>query len=146
MKEEDKKEGLLKRVINIEDKSEKLWKAIEDLGIKQSGSKKIDTKNNVFYDSNHNFFKYTLKKFVKISSIESKFGRLEEIYKELISLIFLDAKSEKSDHRFTALNNASYKKVYESEPKDKKDNDWKKKYDPKSLKTLEYKPVKSKTK
>ena len=87
-----------------------------------------------------------MKKFVKISSIESKFGRLEEIYKELISLIFLDAKSEKIDHRFTALNNASYKKVYESEPKDKKDNDWKKKYDPKSLKTLEYKPVKSKTK
>ena len=54
------------------------------------------------------------------------------------------------------MNNASnlhnnelipeYKKFYESEPKDKKDKDWKKKYDPKSLKTLDYKPVKSKTK
>ena len=156
LKVEDKKEGRLKRVISIEDKSEKLLKAIEDLGIKQSGSKKADTKNNLFYDSNHNLFKYTLKKFVKISSIESKFDRLEEFYKELISLIFLDAKPEKSDHRFTALNNASnlynnelipeYKKVYESEPKDKKDNDWKKKYDPISLKTLAYTPVKSKTK
>ena len=40
LKEEDKKEGLLKRVINIEDKSEKLLKAIENIGIKQSGSNK----------------------------------------------------------------------------------------------------------
>ena len=48
LKVEDKKEGRLKRVISIEDKSEKLLKAIEDLGIKQSGSKKADTKTICF--------------------------------------------------------------------------------------------------
>ena len=70
LKEEDKKEGLLKRVINIEDKSEKLLKAIENLGIKQSGSnKKLTLKTICFMTLITIFFKYTLKKFVKISSI-----------------------------------------------------------------------------
>ena len=105
----------------------------------------------MIYDSNHNFYKYRLGKFVKMSSIEPKFDTLEMFYRELIGLKFLNAKPESFNHKFTVLNNASklyndliikYKNVYEKDPKDDKNNNWKQKYDSKNLKNLDYQPVK----
>ena len=150
--EEDKKEGLLRSVKNIGDKNEKLLKAIEDKNEKQLNAienqerkqfvtKKTETKDNLLYDPNHNFYKYRLSKFPQISSTEPKFDKLEIFYKEFIGLKFLDAKPGKLNHTFTVLNNAStlynkelilkYKKAYEREPKDDKSYDWKKKFNPK---------------
>ena len=97
--------------------------------------------------------KYRFSKFFKISSIESKFDMLEMFYIQFINLKFLDAEPENLN-KFTVLNNASklyddlikeYKKVYENEPKDD-NNNWKQNYDPKSLKSSEYQPVKLETK
>ena len=85
----------MQRVINIEDKSEKQLQAIKYLRIKQLGSKKTKTKNDLSYDSNHNFYKYRLHKSLQISSIESKFDELEMFYRDFISLKFLDASPEK---------------------------------------------------
>ena len=86
-----------------------------------------------------------------MSSIEPKFDTLEMFYRELIGLKFLNTKPESFNHKFTVLNNASklyndliikYKNVYEKDPKDDKNNNWKQKYDSKNLKNLDYQPVK----
>ena len=63
---------------------------------------------------------------------------LEIFYSEFISLKFLEAKKEKTNNKFTVLNNATnfynnelipeYKKVYERESKDGKIYGWKQKY------------------
>ena len=153
--EKDKKEGLLQRVINIEDKSEKQLQAIKDLRIKQLDIKKTKTKNDLSYDSNHNFYKYRLRNFLQISSTESEFDELEMFYRDFISLKFLDASPEKRNYKSTVLNNASNlynnefipdsRKVYESGSKNNKSYGWKQKYDLRNLKALDYQPAKLKT-
>ena len=135
----------MQRVINIEDKSEKQLQAIKDLRIKQLDIKKTKTKNDLSYDSNHNFYKYRLRNFLQISSIESEFDELETFYRDFISLKFLDASPEKRGYKSTGLNNASnlynnelipeYRKVYESGSKNNKSYGWKQKYEPAKLKT-----------
>ena len=61
-------------------------------------------------------------------------------YKDFTDLKDVDIKPEDINHTFTVLNNAlklyddmttEYKKVFEREPKDDKNKDWKQKYDPK---------------
>ena len=109
----------------------------------------------MIYDQNHKFYKYRLSEFVKISSIESKFDTLETLYKELIDLKSLNARTtENMKHKSTVLNNVSelyddlikeYKAVYEREPKYDKYDSWKQKYDFKDLRNLDYQPVKLKT-
>ena len=145
----------MQRVINIEDKSEKQLQAIKDLRIKQLDIKKTKTKNDLSYDSNHNFYKYRLRNFLQISSIESEFDELETFYRDFISLKFLDASPEKRGYKSTVLNNASnlynnelipeYRKVYESGSKNNKSYGWKQKYDLRNLKDLDYQPAKLKT-
>ena len=135
----------MQRVINIEDKSEKQLQAIKDLRIKQLDIKKTKTKNDLSYDSNHNFYKYRLRNFLQTSSIESEFDELETFYRDFISLKFLDASPEKRGYKSTVLNNASnlynnelipeYRKVYESGSKNNKSYGWKQKYQPAKLKT-----------
>ena len=61
----------------------------------------------MIYDQNHNFYKYRLSEFVKISPTESKFDTLEAFYRGFIDLKVLDARPENIDHKFTVLNNAS---------------------------------------
>ena len=149
------KEGLFKKASNFEDKNEELLKETKNQGIKQSDSKKTKNKSDLIYDSNHSFYKYRLKKFSEISSIECKFDMLEVFYKEFTSLKFVDAKLEKRDHEFIVFNNASnlynnkltpeYQKAYEMEPKNNKSVGWKQKYSPKNLKTLDYQPAELKT-
>ena len=145
----------MQRVINIEDKHEKQLQAIKDLRIKQLNIKKTKTKNDLSYDSNHNFYKYRLRNFLQISSIESEFDELETFYRDFISLKFLDASPEKRGYKSTVLNNASnlynnelipeYRKVYESGSKNNKSYGWKQKYDLRNLKDLDYQPAKLKT-
>ena len=145
----------MQRVINIEDKREKQLQAIKDLRIKQLNIKKTKTKNDLSYDSNHNFYKYRLRNFLQISSIESEFDELETFYRDFISLKFLDASPEKRGYKSTVLNNASnlynnelipeYRKVYESGSKNNKSYGWKQKYDLRNLKDLDYQPAKLKT-
>ena len=59
--EEDKKEGLSKRVKNIEHKNKELLKAIKYQRIKQPESKKTETKNDLIYDPNHIFLQIQIE-------------------------------------------------------------------------------------
>ena len=148
----------MKRLKNIEDKNEKQLKPVKDQGKRQldsKNSKAAGSKSFLIYDSRHGFYKYRLSEFVKISSIESKFDALEILYKDFINLKNVDAKPENISHKFIGSNNAStfcgdltkeYKNVYERDPKDDKNNNWKQKYDRKNLKNLEYQSVKSNVK
>ena len=92
--EEDKKEGLSKRVKNIEHKNKELLKAIKYQRIKQPESKKTETKNDLIYDPNHIFYKYRLSKFSQISSIEFKFDTLEMFTRDFTSLNSLKLKKK----------------------------------------------------
>ena len=131
---ENKSEKQLKA---IEDKTENQLKAIENNKKNQSVTKKTEVKKNLYYDSNHNFYKCRLSNFSQMSSVESKFEMLEIFYSEFISLKFIEAKGEKTNNKFTVLNNATnfynneliseYRKVYEKESKDGKIYGWKQK-------------------
>ena len=85
-----------------------------------------------------------MSKFSQISSTEPKLDTLEMFYREFICLKIPETKKEKTNHKFTVLNNASdlynneltlkYKKICEREPKDDKSCGWKQKYSPTNLK------------
>ena len=68
---------------------------------------KSRTKNDLIYDPNQNFYKHRLSKFSQISSIESKFERLEMFYREFIKLKCLEARTkENTNHKSVVSNNA----------------------------------------
>ena len=89
----DHKERLLKRLKNIEDKNEDQLKEIKDEKAKKL-SKATQTTNALFYDTNHDFRRYRVSKFLKISSIESKFDEFEPFHKMFVSLKNLDVEEE----------------------------------------------------
>ena len=108
----------------------------------------------MFYDKDHDFHKYRIKKFDKKSSTDSKFDSLIDLYREFISLKDLVPREKKEDKKVEVLNVAfnlyeklieEYKKNYESEPRDDKTYVWEQKYDPRKLKDLDCEPVKLKT-
>ena len=68
--EDGQKEGLFKRLKNIENITEKQLNAIENQRTRESDkkdSKTANIKNSLIYDQNHNFYKYSLDKFSNIS-------------------------------------------------------------------------------
>ena len=128
----DQKEGLLKRPKNIEDKNEEQLKAIEDQKtriINKTNSETNKTKNLLVYNFKHSFYKCRLSEFIKISSIDSKFNKIEACYDDFIALKYVDAEPENIKHKLVVLNEISklyddlikeYKKVCERESKDGK--------------------------
>ena len=139
---------------NIEDENKETLEEIKNEKTKKPA--KIDTKANktknpLIYDSWHTFYKYELSEFNNIQSIESKFDRISNCYKDFTSLMDVDTEPENIDHMFVVINEVSklyehlikeYKKYYVREPKDDKTNAWKQKYSTTSFKTL---PVELKT-
>ena len=101
----------------------------------------------LYYDSAHNFNKYSVLNFNKLSSIESKLDTQNKFYKDFIKLQDVKSKTqERRRKKISALNNASllhdeliriYKKEYDQvfENKNKK---WRLKNDPDNLKDLNY--------
>ena len=57
-------------------------------------SKATETTNALFYGTNHDFRRYRVSKFLKISSIESKFDEFEPFHKMFVSLKNLDVEEE----------------------------------------------------
>ena len=139
---------------NIEDENKETLEKIKNQKTKKPA--KIDTKSNktknpLIYDSWHTFYKYRLSEFSNIQSIESKFDRISNCYKDFTSLMDVDAEPENIDHKFVVINEVSklyehlikeYKKDCEREPKDDKTDAWKQKYSTTSFKPL---PVELKT-
>ena len=100
-------------------------------------------------DGKYNLYKYKLSDFIKLS-IVSKISVLDDYYNEFIELEGVDAKQELTYHKYIVLNSAfakyekmRTKKNYKMGPEDNKNvDDWKRKYDPKIIKTLDFRPVK----
>ena len=100
-------------------------------------------------DGKYNLYKYKLSDFIKLS-IVSKISVLDDYYNEFIELEGVDAKQELTYHKYIVLNSAfakyekmRTKKNYKMGPEDNKNvDDWKQKYDPKIIKTLDFRPVK----
>ena len=70
---DDKKEGLLERLKNNEDKNEEQLKAIEYQKTKNINKTNGETSNPLLYNSKHSFYKYRWIEFIKISSFDSKY-------------------------------------------------------------------------
>ena len=100
-------------------------------------------------DGKYNLYKYKLSDFIKLS-IVSKISVLNDYYNEFIELEGVDVKQELTYHKYIVLNSAfakyekmRTKKNYKMGPEDNKNvDDWKQKYDPKIIKTLDFRPVK----
>ena len=108
----------------------------------------------MIYASKHTFYKYRLSEFNKISSIGSKFNKIEGCDNDFPPLKYINAEPENIKHKLVVLNEVSklyddlikeYKKVYEREFKDGKSDSWKQKYDPTNFRALNYQPVELKT-
>ena len=50
----------------------------------KKSSKVAKAKNSLFYDTNHDFHKYRVSKFLRILSVKSKFDEFEPIYKMFV--------------------------------------------------------------
>ena len=61
---------------------------------KKEGRKTNKTKDHSIYNSKHSFYKYRFSEFIKISSIDSKFNKIEKCYHEIIVLTDVDAEPE----------------------------------------------------
>ena len=107
---DDQKEGLFKRLKNIENKNEEQLKAIEDQKTKNLNkiNSERKTKNLLIYNSKHSFYKYRLSEFNKISLINSKFNEIEECYNEFIALNGVDAEPENIKYKLVVLNEESF--------------------------------------
>ena len=70
----------------------------EDLWYK-SNKKDNKTINPLIYDSKHTFYRYRLSDFSKISSIYSKFNKIEKCYNDFIALKDVDAEPENIKHK-----------------------------------------------
>ena len=77
---DDKKEGLLKTLKNIEDENEKLPNALSE-AIKPE--KNVRSESGFYYNSTYNFCRFyrDFGKFKKMASLDSKRGELIDFYK-----------------------------------------------------------------
>ena len=88
MSEEDKKEGLFKRLENVKDKNEELINRFSTIN-KASKNKKF-TKNDVLtYNTKYSFLKLRNNDDIKKLSLDSMFNLMKEHYKKINSLINL---------------------------------------------------------
>ena len=85
LNEEDKKEGLFKRLENIKDENEELINTINTTN--ESPKNKIDNQSKkLIYDVNHSFAKHRNIDDIKKLSLDSMFNLMKEYHKKFNSL------------------------------------------------------------
>ena len=85
LSEEDRKEGLLKRLENIKDKNEELLNAFSTTNKASKNKINIQSKN-LIYDSKHSFVKYKDIDDIKELSLDSMYKKLNKFNDEITSL------------------------------------------------------------
>ena len=85
LSEEDRKEGLLKRLENIKDKNEELLNAFSTTNKASKNKINIQSKN-LIYDSKHSFVKYKDIDDIKELSLDSMYKKLNNFNDEITSL------------------------------------------------------------
>ena len=111
-------------------------------------NKVIKYDSDLMYDFVHNFNKYTVSNFNKISWIDSKFDVLNRFYKDFKKLEGVKSNQRKKAKKNNCTKNASLSyngliDIYEKENNqdfESKDEDWRLKHNYKNLKDLDYQP------
>ena len=110
LSEEDKKEGLFKRLENIKDKNDELLNTFNTTNKAPKNKINIQSKN-LIYDNKHSFVKYKDIDGIKELSLDSMYKKLNKFNYEIISLMNVASrKNEKKELRNKVLSNA--KKLY----------------------------------
>ena len=94
LSEEDRKEGLLKRLENINDKNEELLNAFSTTNKASKNKINIQSKN-LIYDSKHSFVKYKDIDDIKELSLDSMYKKLDEFNDEITSLNNINPRKKK---------------------------------------------------
>ena len=113
LSEDDKKEGLPKRLENIKDKNEELINIINTT--KATKNKTNIQSKKLIYDVNHSFAKLRNIDDIKKLSLDSMFNLMKEHYKKLNSLINLKPRSrENKNKRLEVITHAGniYNELY----------------------------------
>ena len=114
LSEEDRKEGLLKRLENIKDKNEELLNAFSTTNKASKNKINIQSKN-LIYDSKHSFVKYKDIDDIKELSFDSMYKKLNKFNDEIVNLKNLASrKEEKKELKNKVLSNPGdlYKNLY----------------------------------
>ena len=114
LSEEDRKEGLLKRLENIKDKNEELLNVFNTTNKAFKNKINIHSKN-LIYDNKHSFVKYKDIDDIKELSLDSMYKKLNKFNDEIISLKNVASrKEEKKELKNKVLSNAGdlYKNLY----------------------------------
>ena len=114
LSEEDKKEGVLKRLENIKDKNDELLNTFNTTNKALKNKINIQSKN-VIYDNKHSFVKYKNIGDIKELSLDSLYKKLNKFNDEIISLKNVASrKKEKKELKNKVLSNAEnlYNKLY----------------------------------
>ena len=85
LSEEDKKEGLLKRLENIKDKNDELLNVFNTTNKASRNKTNIQSKN-LIYDSKHSFVKYKDIYDIKQLSLDSMYKKLNKFNVDITSL------------------------------------------------------------
>ena len=110
LSEDDKKEGILKRLENIKDKNDELLNTFNTTNKASKNKINIQSKN-LIYDNKHSFVKYKDIDGIKELSLDSMYKKLNKFNYEIISLMNVASrKNEKKELRNKVLSNA--KKLY----------------------------------
>ena len=97
MKEEDKKEGILKRLENIKDKNEELLNAFSS---KSRKNKVNNQSKNLIYNSQHGFAKFkNIDEFKGLSLLESLHKKLKNFHTKITSLKNVPARTKDNEDK-----------------------------------------------
>ena len=94
LSEEDRKEGVLKRLENIKDKNEELLNVFSTTNKASKNKINIQSKN-LIYDSKHSFVKYKDIDDIKELSLDSMYKKLDEFNDEITSLNNINPRKKK---------------------------------------------------
>ena len=114
LSEEDRKEGLLKRLQNIKDKNEELLNAFSTTN-KTPKNKTNNQSKKIIYNSEHSFAKLRNIDDIKKLSLDSMFNLMREYHNKITSLNNLIPQTENNDKlKQKVLTNAGdiYNKLY----------------------------------
>ena len=93
LSEDDKKEGILKRLENIKDKNDELLNTINTTN-KASKNKINNQSKKLVYNTEHSFSKLTNISDIKKLSLDSMFNLMRKYHKKFISLKTLTPRTE----------------------------------------------------
>ena len=110
LSEDDKKEGLYKRLENIKDKNEELINTINTTNKATKNKINIQSKN-LIYNSKYSFLKYKDIDEFKELSLDSFYKKLNKFNNEIVNLRNISSrKEEKKELKYQVLSNV--KKLY----------------------------------